>query len=97
MLSKLLKRRCALKPLSYAYNLQSFTELIIRHEIKAHLASAESKPPRRIKKRDTSYLSQQAQGLFVNKSSQIFINPTDHQLDKIFQGELWGYKNAKVY
>lgn len=97
MLSKLLKCSCASKPLSYAYNSPDFSELIIRHEIKVHLASAESKTPRSIKKRDSSYLSQQAQGLFINKPSQIFVNPTDHQLDKIFSGKLWGYKHGTIH
>lgn len=53
-----------------------------------HLLAAKDKPARIRVKRDSSYLAEQAQGLFVRKPSQGSMNPTDHQLDKIFRGEL---------
>lgn len=53
-----------------------------------HLIDAAAKPARIRVKRDGSYLAQQAQGLFIRKPSQHFVNPTDHQLDKLFRGEL---------
>lgn len=56
--------------------------------IDEHLLSAAAKPARIRVKRDGSYLAQQAQGLFIRKPSQHFVNPTDHQLDKLFRGEL---------
>lgn len=57
-------------------------------EIHGHLVNAKAKPSRIKIKRDSSYLAEQAQGLFVRKPSQGSMNPTDHQLDKIFRGEL---------
>ena len=71
----------------------AMTTLFIDYEISIHLNKAKSKPLRRLRRRDSSYLIEQCQGLFKNKPGQIFINPTDHQLDKIFNGELWGYCN----
>lgn len=56
--------------------------------IDEHLIDAAAKPSRIRVKRDSSYLAQQAQGLFAHKSNRFFVNPTDHQLDKIFRGEL---------
>lgn len=56
--------------------------------IHEHLIQAQAKPSRIKVKRDSSYLAQQAQGLFIRKPSQHFVNPTDHQLDKLFRGEL---------
>lgn len=53
-----------------------------------HLLDAKAKPSRIKIRRDSSYLAEQAQGLFVRKPSQGSMNPTDHQLDKIFRGEL---------
>lgn len=53
-----------------------------------HLVNAKAKSSRIRVKRDSSYLAEQAQGLFVRKPSQGSMNPTDHQLDKIFRGEL---------
>lgn len=97
MFKSMFKRKAQPKSVSYIYGSDSFMALMIRHEIKAHLQSAESKPPRRIKKRDGDYLSQQARGLFAYKPGQIFLNPTDHQLDKIFDGELWGYNHVTIH
>lgn len=57
-------------------------------DIDDHLINAAAKPARIRVKRDGSYLAQQAQGLFIRKPSQHFVNPTDHQLDKLFRGEL---------
>lgn len=56
--------------------------------IHEHLANAKAKPSRIRVKRDRGYLAEQAQGLFVHKPSQMLMNPTDHQLDKLFRGEL---------
>lgn len=56
--------------------------------IDEHLLQAQAKPSRIKVKRDSRYLAQQAQGLFIRRSSQGSMNPTDHQLDKIFRGEL---------
>lgn len=53
-----------------------------------HLVNAKAKPSRIKIKRDSSYLAEQARGLFVRKPSQGSMNPTDYQLDKIFRGEL---------
>lgn len=57
-------------------------------EIRGHLLNAKAKSARIRVKRDSSYLAEQAQGLFVRKPSQGSMNPTDYQLDKIFRGEL---------
>lgn len=55
------------------------------------LAASQNKPARIKPSRDRNYLSGQAQRLFSRqRPAQIFINPTDDQLDKIFSGELWG-------
>ena len=94
MFKSMFKRKAQPKSVSYIYGSDAFTALMIRHEIKAHLNKAKSKPLRRLRRRDSSYLIEQCQGLFKNKPGQIFINPTDHQLDKIFNGELWGYYNG---
>ena len=53
-----------------------------------HLLQAQNKPSRIRVKRDSSYLAQQAQGLFRRNSHKPLVNPTDYQLDKIFRGEL---------
>ena len=53
-----------------------------------HLIDAAAKTSRIRVKRDSSYLAQQAQGLFIRKPNQMLMNPTDHQLDKLFRGEL---------
>ena len=57
-------------------------------EIHRHLLDAKAKPSRIRVKRDSGYLAEQAQGSFIRKPSQMLMNPTDHQLDKLFRGEL---------
>lgn len=62
-------------------------------EVQALITASQNKPARIKPSRDRNYLSGQAQRLFSRKRpAQIFINPTDDQLDKIFSGELWGYE-----
>lgn len=62
------------------------------HQMAQRLKDDQVKPPRHKKLRDKNHLISQAQGQFINKPAQIFVNPTDHQIDKIMNGELWGYK-----
>lgn len=56
------------------------------------LKADQAKPPRHKKLRDKKHLTSQVQGQFINKPAQIFLNPTDHQIDRIMNGELWGYQ-----
>lgn len=63
-----------------------------KHQIGQRLKADQAKPPRHKKLRDKKYLTNQAQGQFINKPAQIFLNPTDHQIIKIMNGELWGYQ-----
>ncbi len=61
--------------------------------ITAALAQDKRKPARVMTPRDRNYLSGKAQGLFAGtRQSTIFYNPTDKQLDAIFDGTLWGHK-----
>lgn len=63
-------------------------EATLSIDIGKHLLMAAAKPSRIRVKRDRGYLAEQAQGLFIRKAGQGSMNPTDHQLDKIFRGEL---------
>lgn len=67
-------------------------EARVRFQMTQRLKDDQAKPPRHKKLRDKNHLVSQAQGQFINKPAQIFVNPTDHQIDKIMNGELWGYK-----
>lgn len=66
--------------------------LMYKQTIIYHLEKSQAKPPRRKPKRNADYLAEQANGLFMIKPGQIFVNPTDSQLDRIYDGQLWGYK-----
>lgn len=63
-----------------------------KHQIGQRLKADQAKPPRHKKLRDKDHLTSQVQGQFINKPAQIFLNPTDHQINKIMNGELWGYQ-----
>lgn len=84
--------KCSLKAVNFSHNLTAMTILKMDYDVSMHLNKAKKKPRRRLKRRDSSYLIEQSQGLFKNKPGQFFYNPTDHQLDKIMNGELWGYR-----
>lgn len=60
--------------------------------IKSHFEAMADKPARVRKRRDKNHLIRLAQGQRNSQTATIFINPTDHQLDKIFNGEIAGYK-----
>lgn len=63
-----------------------------KHQIGQRLKADQAKPSRHKKLRDKDHLTSQVQGQFINKPAQIFLNPTDHQINKIMNGELWGYQ-----
>ena len=65
---------------------------LFKHQMVQRLKADQAKPPRHKKLRDREHLTNQAQGQFINKPAQIFLNPTDHQIEKIVNGELWGYQ-----
>ncbi len=60
--------------------------------IKSHFEAMADKPARVKKGRDKNHLIRLAQGQRASQPATIFINPTDDQLDKIFKGEIAGYK-----
>ncbi len=60
--------------------------------IKSHFEAMADKPARAKKGVDKGYLIRLAQGQRNSQPATIFINPTDDQLDKIFNGEIAGYK-----
>lgn len=80
------------KPVDYASDPAALKMLLIRYEVKAHLYRAKDKPARVLPRRDSGYLIELANGAFTNKQGQIFYNPSDRQLDKIFDGALYGYR-----
>lgn len=59
---------------------------------KISLDKAKAKPPRVLPSRDKGHLIEAANGAFKVKQGHIFYNPTERQLDKIFEGELYGYR-----
>ena len=63
-----------------------------KYEARISLDRAKDKPARVLPRCDNSYLIELANGAFTNKQGQIFYNPSDRQLDKIFNGELYGYR-----
>lgn len=63
-----------------------------KYEARINLDRAKAKPPRVLPRADSGYLTELAKGAFSNKQGQIFYNPTERQLDKIFEGELYGYR-----
>lgn len=79
------------KPVDYASDPAALAMLLMRYEIKAHLYRAKNKPARVFPRRDSSYLIELANGAFTSNKGQVFYNPSDRQLDKIFDGELHGY------
>ena len=72
------------------------TDLIVMQKressIKSHFEVMADKPARVKKGRDKNHLIRLAQGQRASQPATIFINPTDDQLDKIFNGEIAGYK-----
>lgn len=68
-----------------------FIDVQLDSEIPKALELAQTKPARVLPRRDRQYLIEIANGAFTNKQGQIFYNPTERQLDKIFEGELYGY------
>lgn len=64
----------------------------IEYEVRINLDRAKAKPARVLPRRDSSYLIELANGAFTNKQGRIFYNPSDRQLDKIFEGALYGYR-----
>ncbi|MGP5192868.1 hypothetical protein ACTXJO_04420 [Psychrobacter celer] len=60
--------------------------------IRSHFEAMADKPARVRKGRDKAYLIKLAQGERASQPVTIFMNPTDDQLDKIFKGEIAGYK-----
>ena len=85
------KRKGRSKPVDCASDPTTLTMLLIRYEIKEHLNKAKAKPARVLPRRDKQYLMEIANDAFTNKQGQIFYNPSDRQLEKIFEGELYGY------
>lgn len=63
-----------------------------KSSIKSHFEVIAAKPARVRKERDKGYLIRLAQRQRASQPVTIFINPTDHQLDDIFNGEIAGYK-----
>lgn len=91
MFRKKTKRKDKAKSIDYAKNFNALTLLLIDYEIRTHLSKAQIKPARVLPRRDRQYLIEIANGAFTNKQGQIFYNPTERQLDKIFEGKLYGY------
>lgn len=60
--------------------------------IRSHLETIADKPARVKKGRDKAYLIRLAQGQRASQPATIFLNPTDDQLDKIFNGDMAGYQ-----
>lgn len=65
---------------------------VLDYETRINLDRAKDKPARVLPRRDSGYLIELANGAFTNKQGQIFYNPSDRQLDKIFDGELYGHR-----
>ena len=63
----------------------------LSHQSVKALEVAQTKPARVLPRRDRQYLIEIANGAFTNKQGQIFYNPTERKLDKIFEGELYGH------
>ena len=63
----------------------------LSHQSVKALEAAQTKPARVLPRRDRLYLIEIASGALTNKQGQIFYNPSDRQLDKIFEGKLYGY------
>lgn len=63
----------------------------LSHQSVKALEAAQTKPARVLPRRDRQYLTELANGAFRIKQGQIFYNPTERQLDKIFEGELYGH------
>lgn len=63
----------------------------LSHQSVKALEVAQTKPARVLPRRDRQYLIEIANGAFTNKQGQIFYNPAERQLDKIFEGELYGH------
>lgn len=91
MFRKKTKRKDKAKSIDYAKNSNALTLLLIDYEIRTHLTKAQIKPARVLPRRDRLYLIEIASGALTNKQGQIFYNPSDRQLDKIFEGKLYGY------
>lgn len=68
-----------------------FIDVQLHCEPRKALERAQTKPARVLPRRDRQYLIEIANGAFTNKQGQIFYNPTERQLDKIFEGKLYGY------
>ena len=68
-----------------------FFKAQIEFESRIALEIVQAKPARVLPRRDKQHLIELANGTFRIKQGQIFYNPTERQLDKIFEGELYGY------
>lgn len=68
-----------------------FLKVQIEFESRIALEAAQTKPARVLPRGGKGYLTELANGAFRIKQGQIFYNPTERQLDKIFEGELYGY------
>ena len=63
----------------------------LSHQSVKALEVAQTKPARVLPRRDRQYLIEIVNGAFTNKQGQIFYNPTERKLDKIFEGESYGH------
>lgn len=69
-----------------------FIDVQLYCESQKMLERSKDKPARVLPRGDSSYLTELANSAFTNKQGQILYNPSDRQLDKIFDGALYGYR-----
>lgn len=57
-----------------------------------HIVSAKPSNKGLLNAQNTPAVANKEQAMIDTQSARIFSNPSDYQLDQIFNGDLWGYK-----